>query len=90
MRIEVTRTGGFAGIERRAAVDTSGLPDADDWHELACAALASPEDRASPPAGVADGFSYGITVDDRTVRCAEPLLTDAQRALIARVLKEGA
>ncbi|MFI9149578.1 protealysin inhibitor emfourin [Streptomyces sp. NPDC053367] len=88
MRIQVRRTGGFAGIERHAEVDTSGRSDAQDWQALAERALAS--GRGAPPAGVPDGFSYEITVDGRTVYCADPRLTDDQRTLITRVLKEGA
>ncbi|MFG2617930.1 protealysin inhibitor emfourin [Streptomyces sp. NPDC048507] len=86
MRIEVVRTGGFAGIERRAEVDTSGRADEDELRDLALLAL-----RPGPAAGgVPDGFSYRITVDGRTVSCRDPHLSDAQRSLISRVLKEGA
>ena len=88
MRIRVRRTGGFAGIERRAEVDTSGRPDAHEWQPLAERALAAGRD--APPAPVPDGFSYEITVDDRTVYAADPRLTEEQRELISRVLKEGA
>ncbi|MFB8754767.1 protealysin inhibitor emfourin [Streptomyces nigra] len=88
MRIQVRRTGGFAGIERHAEVDTAGRPDAEEWHALAEGALAS--GRGTPPVGVPDGFGYEITVDGRTVYCADPRLTDEQRALVSRVLKEGA
>ncbi|UUU34009.1 hypothetical protein JIX56_31515 [Streptomyces sp. CA-210063] len=88
MRIQVRRTGGFAGIERHAAVDTAGRPDAPDWHTLAERALAA--GRGTPPLGVPDGFAYEITVDGRTVYCADPRLSDEQRELIRRVLKEGA
>ncbi|MFD9795170.1 protealysin inhibitor emfourin [Streptomyces sp. NPDC059070] len=88
MRIQVTRTGGFAGIERRAEVDTSGRTDAEEWEELAAAALA--DSPAEPPTGVPDGFHYEITVDGLTVHCADPALTPAQRTLVSRVLKEGA
>ncbi|MEV6949330.1 protealysin inhibitor emfourin [Streptomyces sp. NPDC051172] len=88
MRIQVRRTGGFAGIERRAEVDTSGRPDAQEWQALAERALAS--GRGTPPVGVPDGFSYEITVDGKTVHAADPRLTDEQRELISRVLKEGA
>ncbi|GKQ37125.1 protealysin inhibitor emfourin [Streptomyces sp. A012304] len=88
MRIQVRRTGGFAGIERHAEVDTSGRPDAQEWHDLAERALAS--GRGVPPIGVPDGFSYQITVDGRTVYASDPRLTDDQRKLISRVLKEGA
>ncbi|WP_228982585.1 protealysin inhibitor emfourin [Streptomyces sp. DH12] len=118
MRIEVRRTGGFAGIERRARVDTRDLPDADAWHRLAEAALtgdtgdagattrdgarggcphggtgareAGPRGVGARGAGVPDGFHYEITVDGRTAHCAEPDLTEAQRELVSRVLREGA
>jgi hypothetical protein len=88
MRIQVRRTGGFAGIERHAEVDTSQRADAQEWHALAEQAVAA--GRGTPPVGVPDGFSYQITVDGRTVYCADPRLTDEQRRLISRVLKEGA
>ncbi|MDT9690701.1 hypothetical protein Q5762_20605 [Streptomyces sp. P9(2023)] len=87
MRIRVRRTGGFAGIERTAEVDTSAVPDAVEFHTLAVAVLREGGDdgRAGP-----DGFSYEITVDGETVRCCDPRLTAPQRALITKVLKEGA
>jgi hypothetical protein len=88
MRIHVRRTGGFAGIERQAEVDTSGRSDAHEWHTLAEQALSS--GRGTPPMGVPDGFSYEITVDGTTVYAADPRLTEEQRQLISRVLKEGA
>ncbi|WP_225836941.1 protealysin inhibitor emfourin [Streptomyces sp. NK08204] len=88
MRIQVRRTGGFGGIERYAEVDISQHPDAQEWQALAERALAA--GRGTPPIGVPDGFSYQITVGDRTVYCADPRLTDDQRQLITRVLKEGA
>ncbi|MFI6656053.1 protealysin inhibitor emfourin [Streptomyces sp. NPDC050523] len=88
MRIRVRRTGGFAGIERQAEVDTSGRPDAEEWHTLAEQAVTG--GHSTPPAGVPDGFSYEITVDGRTFYAADPQLTEEQRTLISRVLKEGA
>ncbi|WP_327367347.1 protealysin inhibitor emfourin [Streptomyces sp. NBC_01217] len=88
MRIQVSRTGGFAGIARHREVDTAGRADAAEWEALAASALA--EGHGTPPAGVPDGFRYRITVDARTVHCADPKLTEAQRALVSRVLKEGA
>ncbi|MGP3926931.1 MULTISPECIES: protealysin inhibitor emfourin [unclassified Streptomyces] len=87
MRIHVRRTGGFAGIDRHAEVDTSGRPDAQEWRALAEQAAA--DGRDTPPVGVPDGFSYQITIDDRTVYCSDPRLTEPQRKLITRVLKEG-
>ena len=88
MRIQVRRTGGFAAIERYAEVDTSGRPDAAEWQALAEQAVAA--GRGTPPIGVPDGFSYQITVDGKTVYAADPRLTQEQRTLISKVLKEGA
>ncbi|WP_066942559.1 protealysin inhibitor emfourin [Streptomyces lushanensis] len=89
MRIEVRRTGGFAGIERRAEVDTSHLSDAPTWRELAEQAMTDATRDPGAPV-VPDGFSYRITVDDHEFRCADPHLSESQRTLISRVLKEGA
>ncbi|MEU9201273.1 protealysin inhibitor emfourin [Streptomyces sp. NPDC048332] len=88
MRIQVSRTGGFAGIARHREIDTSGRADAHEWEALAESALTGGQEASAP--GVPDGFRYRITVDGRTVHCADPRLTDAQRALVSRVLKEGA
>ncbi|MGW0711810.1 protealysin inhibitor emfourin [Streptomyces sp. NPDC002643] len=88
MRIEVRRTGGFAGIERHAVVTTAGRGDAAEWRALAERVLAA--GRGARPLGVPDGFSYEITVDGETVYCADPRLSEEQRELISRVLKEGA
>ncbi|MEV6402907.1 protealysin inhibitor emfourin [Streptomyces bobili] len=88
MRIHVRRTGGFAGIERAAEVDTSGRPDAHEWRALAEQAVAA--GRGTPPVGVPDGFSYRLTVDGTTVYFSDPRLTEEQRKLISKVLKEGA
>lgn len=88
MRIQVKRTGGFAGVERHAEVDIAGRGDASEWQSLAEQALADARD--TPPIGVPDGFCYQLTIGEKTAYCADPRLTDAQRTLISRVLKEGA
>ncbi|WP_405581318.1 protealysin inhibitor emfourin [Streptomyces sp. NBC_01190] len=97
MRIEVTRTGGFAGIRRNATVDTAGHPDGPHLAALATAVLASSSPSLTPaatqtihPRVVPDGFSYTITAGSRTTHCADPHLTDAQRELIEAILGEGA
>ncbi|MFF5424580.1 MULTISPECIES: protealysin inhibitor emfourin [unclassified Streptomyces] len=88
MRIRVRRTGGFAGIERSAEVDTTGRPDAGEWRSLATAVI---DEGGEPGArGVPDGFTYEIVIDGLTIHCADPDLSEAQRALVKRVLKEGA
>ncbi|WP_432249532.1 protealysin inhibitor emfourin [Streptomyces sanyensis] len=88
MRIEVRRSGGFAGIERQGEVDTSARED--EARLRALAELAVSEGHGAPPPGVPDGFAYRITVDGRTAHCADPLLSAAQRELVALVLGEGA
>ncbi|MBB5117404.1 metalloprotease [Streptomyces eurocidicus] len=90
MRIAITRTGGFAGIERRAELDTTGRPDATHVQALAHRALASAAEEGTAVTGVPDGFRYEISVDGRTIHCADPHLTHDQRELIRFVLKEGA
>jgi hypothetical protein len=87
MRIEVTQSGGFAGLSRRAVLDTTGRPDAFHLHALARDVLAA--GRAPLGGGLPDGFQYDIDVDGAAVRCFEPDLTDAQRELISIVQKEG-
>ncbi|MCB5164975.1 hypothetical protein LG634_09055 [Streptomyces bambusae] len=79
MLITVTRSGGFAGVEKTRSVDTSARTDAAQWEELAHRALA--------PA--ADGFHYRITVGDQVLDVQDPCLSVAQRALIRAVLGEG-
>ncbi|WP_432035502.1 protealysin inhibitor emfourin [Streptomyces cucumeris] len=88
MRISVIRTGGFAGIERRAELDTSQRPDAT--HLAALAHQAVEKGAAAAGRGVPDGFHYEITIDGRTVHVADPHLSEAQRELVRTVLKEGA
>ena len=87
MRIEVVRSGGFAAIERRAAVDTADHPG---LAALAERALTPGPDSARPGPRVPDGFRYTITAGPRTIHCADPRLTPAQRELITAVLGEGA
>ncbi|NGN69039.1 chorismate synthase [Streptomyces sp. A7024] len=87
MRISVKRTGGFGGIPRHRTLETAGRADAVGLQALARQAIEA--GRQAPPVGVPDGFTYELTVDGRTVYCADPRLTDAQRALITAVMKEG-
>jgi hypothetical protein len=88
MRIEVVRSGGIAGLVRRASVETADHPDGSHLAALAQAALAPHPAPATRP--VPDGFTYRITAGASTAVCAEPDLTDAQRLLVQILLSEGA
>ncbi|GAA1216229.1 hypothetical protein GCM10009665_02550 [Kitasatospora nipponensis] len=87
MRIQVTRTGGFAGRTLRAELDTVERIDAPHVHALAREAVAGAA--RTPGYGVPDGYHYAIAVDGRTVHCADPSLTDSQRELVSLVLHQG-
>lgn len=87
MRIEVDRSGGFAGIRRHGVLETKDHPESGRLENLARAALAAPEASGRP---VPDGFHYDVTVDGKEFTCADPWLTAAQRELITAVLGEGA
>jgi hypothetical protein len=88
MRITVIRSGGFAGLVRRATLDTEKRPDAAELASLARTALT--EAAAAPPTRVVpDGFHYEVDVDGEEARFADPGLTQAQSALVRKVLKEG-
>ncbi|MFE1413290.1 protealysin inhibitor emfourin [Streptomyces sp. NPDC085524] len=87
MLITVTRTGGFAGRESTAVLDTDCRADGAELERLAEAALSS-----EGPAGqgsVPDGFSYFVQVDGKLVQLQDPYLTEEQRKLIDAVLAEA-
>jgi len=66
MRIEVRRSGGFAGVTRTFAVDTAALPAARAAEiERIAGSLAAGR---SPSA---DGFAYQVTVDGATIEVAD-------------------
>jgi hypothetical protein len=92
-RIEVVRHGGFAGIERRGALDLVSC--SDDEREAAAAALG--ELRRASAAGPGpprpDAFTYTVVVTegDRSEELSVPehAVTDAIRPLLDRVLRGG-
>ncbi|MFD7628349.1 protealysin inhibitor emfourin [Streptomyces sp. NPDC059851] len=88
MLITVTRTGGFAGHERQAAVETECRADRAELEALAERALG--EDRQADQQPVADGYHYVVQVDGKFMELHDPHLTDTQRRLISTVLEEGA
>lgn len=99
IHVQVTRSGGFAGITTHAEIDTSTLP-AEQAHEVAellsrvdLAALAARSaDQQSPGRG-ADRFHYDVSVhhgDQRyELSLPESAVTPELKPLLTRVL-EGA
>lgn len=93
MRIEVTRSGGFAGLTLRAAVDTEELPDGADLAALARdsgwrdGGTPAPTDPIHSPAR--DAFLWRITVDSRSAVVVDTELAGPLRALAERTLVAG-
>ncbi|MFD7028595.1 protealysin inhibitor emfourin [Streptomyces sp. NPDC059917] len=88
MLITVTRTGGFAGGERTASLETTCRADGPALERLA--ELASDDDGAAGRTPVPDGFRYLVRLDDKLVRLQDPYLTEDQRQLIDTVLTAAA
>ncbi|MCX4960166.1 protealysin inhibitor emfourin [Streptomyces virginiae] len=84
MLITVTRTGGFAGGEQTASLETECRSDRIDLERLAESALSGEAPAGQDP--VPDGFSYVIRVDSKLVELQDLYLTEDQRQLIDTVL----
>ena len=93
VRVEVNRSGGFAGVTRSASADTDSL-DASQAAELrrlvGASSAGAPAAARQAPAGGADRFQFEITVErggqtDRVVR-GEPDLSPAEQDLVRWVL----
>jgi hypothetical protein len=71
IHIELTRSGGVAGISLHASVDTGSLPP-DEAREIAAlvdrADLAGLARRPAPPAGGPDRFQYDLAVEQGSTR----------------------
>ena len=87
MRIEVSRSGGFAGLVRRAELDTDGREDAEDW--LSLAERARPLLAAPAPSRARDAFVWTIQVDDDRAVVPDGSLTGPLRDLAERALAQG-
>ncbi|MFI1064489.1 MULTISPECIES: protealysin inhibitor emfourin [Streptomyces] len=87
MLISVIRTGGFAGGERTASLDTQCRADGAELERLAERALSGEVPAGPDP--VPDAFSYVLRVDGKLVELQEPYLTEDQRQLIDVVMAEA-
>lgn len=92
MRIEVSRSGGVAGMTRRGVVDTDASDDTAGWEALVAAAqpVAAPP-AASPPAAspVRDGFTWTVVVGEQRAQLGDTQLAGPLRDLAERTLREG-
>jgi len=89
VRIELTRSGGLAGLRQAAAVDDAALPpqERDELLRLAAAAdLWSLPERLEASRAEPDRFRYRIAVDDgarrRELSVAEEAMPEALRPLV--------
>ncbi|MCS6555609.1 hypothetical protein NYQ31_07615 [Curtobacterium flaccumfaciens] len=86
MRIEVRRSGGFAGTTRHWRVDTDTSSDPTAWSDVVDALRRTPAPTAPP---VPDDFSWTITVERTTVTIPGRRLDGPWADLVARVRSEG-
>ncbi len=76
-RLQVERSGGFAGLVRRAETDLDE-PAAEAWR---IALAGCPPARPRP-----DGYVYEVRLGDRIARVAEPAVPPDLRRLLAELL----
>ena len=88
MRIAVSRSGGFAGLVRRAEVDTDAVPDAAAWIALAERAAPLPAAPAAP-GRARDAFTWTIELGDQRAVLPDRWVTGPLRDLAERTLAEG-
>ncbi|MDJ0394136.1 hypothetical protein QMK17_12435 [Rhodococcus sp. G-MC3] len=94
MHIEVVRTGGVAGMTRRARVDTDAIADeslVQEWRQLAEQAreMLVNHVETPTPGTQRDVFEWTVSVDDATCRMADSAVTGPLRTLAQRTLREG-
>lgn len=90
MKIQFTRSGGFAGLIQRANIDIDDLPEAERTELLGLVDradfFAQPAERHSPHP---DAYQYTIAVEDgvrrREIRVDERGAPDSLRPLIAHL-----
>ena len=83
MRVTVTRSGGFAGMVRRAEIDSADHP--------AVASLIDDVslDEVPEPTGQPDRFVYDIEIGDRSAQVGESDLHGPLRDLVDHVMTHG-
>ena len=87
MRIQFERSGGFAGVTRKASIDTTRLPPAEKA-QLEALANAVDFGQIPPPkpGPSADRFQYRLTIR-KTASFADGQVTPQMRPLLDRLLE---
>lgn len=88
LRIEVSRTGGVAGMSKRGVVET----DAPEWQSMVEAAqpyIADQQATESVESNVRDTFVWKVSVGEHSCRVGDSALTGPLRDLAERTLREG-
>ncbi|OUM41825.1 protealysin inhibitor emfourin [Arthrobacter sedimenti] len=83
MKIEITRSGGFAGLTRTWSIEVSRTEAEERWLPLA-EAEAGGTDAESGPGLQRDRFTYRIAIGYTEVHLSESRLDDPWRELIER------
>ncbi len=92
MRIQFERSGGFAGVTRKASIDTTRLPPAEKA-QLEALANAVDFGQIPPPkpGPSADRFQYRLTISDggrrKTASFTDGQVTPQMRPLLDRLLE---
>lgn len=91
MVIVVVRTGGVAGMTRRASVDTTAMDgDTSEWQSLVDQALPLMESLPDVGDGAArDGFRWRLEIGEFACETGDRSLTGPLRELAERTLREG-
>jgi emfourin len=91
VHIEYRRSGGLAGIDMAASVDTGDLPPEDG--QLVADLLTGTAAAEDSAAAIPDGFSYELALNDgtrtRTHRWQEPHVPDTVRPLLAALTERA-
>lgn len=86
MKVNLLRSGGFAGLRTGWEVQVDEQADADQWLTLVDAC---PWDEPAPPDPGNDRYIYELRVDDRRTVLGEGSLRGPWRSLADRVREQG-
>lgn len=94
MFIEVARSGGVAGLTRRARIDIEAIGDeasAKEWRRLVDQAkpMIDSHSNSCSNQDERDTFLWTVSVDDATCEIADSAITGPLRDLAQRTLREG-